>query len=248
MTTAAALGSRNAVRAVDATKTYGTGAMAVTALDRVSLTVPEGSFTVIMGPSGSGKSTLLQCLAGLDQVTSGEVYIGDVGLSGASEGRLTALRRDTVGFIFQGFNLLPALTARENILLPSGLAGTRPDPQWVQQVVTTLGLTERLEHRPAEMSGGQQQRVAIARALIARPKVVFADEPTGNLDTSSGEEVLRTLTSAVRDLGQTVVMVTHDARAAGYGDEVVFLADGRLAGRLADPTEKAVLDRLKALG
>lgn len=236
------------MKTTDATKVYGSGPTAVTALDHVSLEIPQGSFTVIMGPSGSGKSTLLQCLAGLDHLTSGEVVIGDVSLDRASEARLTELRRHTVGFIFQGFNLLPALTARENILLPSGLAGTKPDPQWVEEVVTTMGLAERLDHRPAEMSGGQQQRVAIARALIARPRVVFADEPTGNLDTSSGEEVLRTLGSAVADLGQTVVMVTHDARAAGYGDEVIFLADGRLVDRLPDPTEAAVLDRMKSFG
>jgi putative ABC transport system ATP-binding protein len=236
-----------AVRAVDATKVYGEGAAAVVALDHVSIDIPEGCFTVIMGPSGSGKSTLLQCLAGLDELTSGEVFVGDLSLLGASDGELTALRRESVGFIFQAFNLLPTLSALENILLPSSLAQRRPDPAWVDEVIEAMGLGDRLDHRPSEMSGGQQQRVAIARALVSRPRVIFADEPTGNLDSESGTDVLEKLAGAVSELGQTVVMVTHDTRAAAFGDVVVFMSDGHLVDRIEDPTEAKVLDRLKSL-
>lgn len=220
-----------AVRAVEVTKVYGRGPGAVTALDRVSLGVTAGAMTVVLGPSSSGKSTLLQCLAGLEHVTAGEVFVGDLGLHTASEGRLSRLRRDAVGFIFDGFNLLPALTVGENILAPSRLAGMRPDPHRVEAVVTTLDLTGRLEERPANLTGGEQQRVALARALITRPQVVFADDLTASLDHSCGEDVLATLRSAVESLGQTVVLATDDPRALAYADEVVLLAEGRVADR-----------------
>jgi putative ABC transport system ATP-binding protein len=237
-----------AARAVAATKVYGSGETAVRALDEVSVEIPGGRFTAIMGPSGSGKSTLMHCLAGLDTLTSGQVFIGEVQLGSLPDKQLTLLRRQRVGFVFQSFNLLPTLSALENITLPLTLAGSRPDPDWFDQVVDTVGLRERLAHRPAELSGGQQQRVAIARALVARPRLVFADEPTGNLDSAASAEILGFLRRAVTRLGQTVVLVTHDPVAAAYADEVLFLADGRIVGRLPRPTPQTVLDRLKTLG
>jgi putative ABC transport system ATP-binding protein len=236
-----------AARAVDVWKTYGSGDAAVTALRGVSVQLERGRFTAIMGPSGSGKSTLMHCLAGLDTVTRGEVYVGDTKLNGLSDRRLTALRRDKVGFIFQQFNLLPTLTALENITLPLAIAGRRPDADWLAEVVDTVGLADRLTHRPSELSGGQQQRVACARALAARPEVIFADEPTGNLDSRSGAEVLGFLRRSVDEFGQTIVMVTHDPHAASYADRVVFLADGELVDELTDPTAPAVLEKMKHL-
>jgi putative ABC transport system ATP-binding protein len=224
-----------ALRTIGLSKVYGDGATAVTALDSLDVTFEAGRFHAIMGASGSGKSTLLHCLAGLDRPTSGAVRIGDTDLTTLSDEKLTLLRRDHVGFVFQKFNLLPVLSARENILLPLAIAGRRPEPAWFEQVVAAVGLTDRLGHRPSELSGGQQQRVAVARALITRPWVVFADEPTGNLDSRSGAEVLGLLRDAVRLLGQTVVMVTHDLHAAAHCDRVVFLADGRFASAVDDP-------------
>ncbi|MFJ3876020.1 ABC transporter ATP-binding protein [Streptomyces sp. NPDC090077] len=235
-----------AARATALTKTYGRGGTRVTALDAVSVEFARGRFTAVMGPSGSGKSTLMHCMAGLDPVTSGSAQIGGVELSGLDDRRLTRLRREKVGFVFQGFNLLPTLTALENITLPLRLAGRRPDPAWTDTVVATVGLGGRLAHRPAELSGGQQQRVAVARALVSRPEIVFADEPTGNLDSRSGAEVLGFLRDSVRELGRTVVMVTHDPVAAAHADRVVFLADGRLVDELREPTSGAVLDRMLA--
>jgi putative ABC transport system ATP-binding protein len=237
-----------AARAVGASKVYGSGSTAVTALDAVDVDVPAGRFTAIMGPSGSGKSTLLHCLAGLDTLTSGQVFVGDAELNRLSERELTRLRRDEIGFVFQAFNLVPTLTARENILLPLSLAGRRPDDGWLDTVVTTTGLADRLGHRPAELSGGQQQRVAVARALVSRPEVVFADEPTGNLDSRSSAEILDFLRRAVHEMGQTVVMVTHDPVAASYADAVLFLADGRIVDVMFEPAPERVLDRLKKLG
>jgi putative ABC transport system ATP-binding protein len=236
-----------AARAVDVVKSYGSGQTAVRALDHVSVDVMRGEFTAIMGPSGSGKSTLMHCLAGLDSVTSGSVSIGDVELRGLSDKRLTALRRNRVGFVFQSFNLVPTLTALENITLPITIAGRRPDAAWLTTVVDTLGIGDRLSHRPSELSGGQQQRVAVGRALVARPEIIFGDEPTGNLDSRSSTDVLTMLRRAVDGLGQTVVIVTHDARAAAYADRVLFLADGRIVDELRSPTADAVLDRMKAL-
>ncbi|MER5456613.1 ABC transporter ATP-binding protein [Micromonospora sp. NPDC002389] len=236
-----------AVTARGLSKRYGTGPAAVVALDRVDLDVAAGRFTAIMGPSGSGKSTLMHCLAGLDRPTAGTVYVGDAELGRLDDRRLTLLRRDRVGFVFQKFNLLPALSAAENITLPLDIAGRRADPAWLRQVVAAVGLTDRVRHRPAELSGGQQQRVAVARALITKPWVIFADEPTGNLDSRAGAEVLRLLREAVDSLGQTVVMVTHDPVAAGYADRVVFLADGRPVRELTEPTAELVLDVLAGL-
>jgi putative ABC transport system ATP-binding protein len=236
-----------AARAVDVTKVYGSGDAAVTALDGVTIDIERGQFTAIMGPSGSGKSTLMHCLAGLDFVTKGEVYIGDERLTGLSDRGLTALRRDKVGFVFQQFNLLPTLTAGENITLPLSIAGRRPDADWLAEVVQAVGLADRLKHRPSELSGGQQQRVACARALVARPEVIFADEPTGNLDSRSSAEVLDFLQHSVRDFGQTVVMVTHDPNAASYAHRVVFLGDGRIVDELLEPTADGVLERMKYL-
>jgi putative ABC transport system ATP-binding protein len=237
-----------AAGAVAVTKTYGRGPAAVTALDQVSVSFAAGRFTAVMGPSGSGKSTLLHCLAGLDSVDAGTIWLGGTDLSGLDERQLTHLRRDRVGFIFQSFNLLPTLTAAENISLPQTIARRTPDRAWLDRVVQAVGVADRLSHRPAELSGGQQQRVAAARALAGRPAVVFADEPTGNLDSRSGGELLGLLRRCVDELGQTVVMVTHDPVAAGHADRVVFLADGRVVDELADPTAALVLDRLKALG
>jgi putative ABC transport system ATP-binding protein len=235
------------VRAENARKVYGTGETAVTALDNVTLSIPSGQFTAIMGPSGSGKSTLMHCLAGLDTLTAGQVFIGELELGQLSDRQLTQLRRDRIGFVFQAFNLLPTLSALDNITLPVTLAGAAPDPDWLETVIGTVGLSGRLSHRPAELSGGQQQRVAVARALATRPDIVFADEPTGNLDSRSGAEVLQFLRGAQETLHQTIVMVTHDPVAASYADTAVFLADGRLVGSLDRPTAPAVFDYLKTL-
>jgi putative ABC transport system ATP-binding protein len=246
--------ARIAARAVDLRKTYGSGDSEVRALDGVSVDLTAGEFTAIMGPSGSGKSTLMHCLAALDTPTSGQVVVGDTDLSRLRDKALTALRRDQVGFVFQAFNLIPTLSARENILLPLSLAGRRPDQAWFDTVVDTVGLRDRLGHRPAEMSGGQQQRVACARALVSKPGIVFADEPTGNLDSTSGAEVLSFLRRSVDEFGQTIVMVTHDAVAASYCDRVIFLADGRLVDEIRRPEgEQAsqvdlILQRMAAIG
>jgi putative ABC transport system ATP-binding protein len=237
-----------ASRAVGLVKVYGSGEEAVRALDNVTVGFPAQRFTAIMGPSGSGKSTLMHCLAGLDTPTSGTVLLGDVELGGLSDKKLTLLRRERVGFVFQAFNLVPTLTAGENVTLPLTLAGARPDPDWIGAVTGTMGLADRLSHRPAQLSGGQQQRVAVARALASRPQVIFADEPTGNLDSKSGGELLRLLREVVDEFGHTVVMVTHDPVAAGHADAVVFLADGHLAGHLDKPTPQRVLDQMKTLG
>lgn len=237
----------SAVRSLGLTKVYGRGEAAVTALAGVDVGFARGAFTAIMGPSGSGKSTLMHCLAGLDTPTSGQVWLGDTELSALSDGDLTRLRRIRIGFVFQSFNLLPVLNARANILLPMQLAGTPPNADWVDAVISRLGLADRLTHRPHELSGGQQQRVAIARALLPRPDVVFADEPTGNLDSLSSGQVLALLRSSVRETGQTVVMVTHDPIAASYADRVVLLADGSLAGELMAPTADDVIDALREL-
>ncbi|NGN65902.1 ABC transporter ATP-binding protein [Streptomyces sp. A7024] len=236
-----------AARVIDAVKVYGVDDTEVRALDGVSVDFPAARFTAIMGPSGSGKSTLMHCAAGLDSLTSGGAYIGDTELSGLDDRRLTLLRRDRIGFVFQAFNLLPTLTVAENITLPMDLAGARPDPEWLETLIDVVGLRDRLHHRPSELSGGQQQRVAVARAFAGQPDVVFADEPTGNLDSRSGEEVLNLLGRTVREMGRTVVMVTHDPVAAAHADEVIFLADGRLVDRMQNPTADSVLDRMKSL-
>jgi putative ABC transport system ATP-binding protein len=237
-----------AARAVGVTKQYGDGDAAVRALDDVSIAIEAGQFTAIMGPSGSGKSTLLHVLAGLDRPTSGEIYVGDTEITSLNDKRLTLLRRDQIGFIFQSFNLLPTLTAAENIELPMRIAGRKPDALWVRSIVETVGLTDRLGHRPAQLSGGQQQRVAAARALAGRPQVVFADEPTGALDSRAGAELLGFLQNAVHQTGQSVVMVTHDPAAASYADRVVFLADGQIVADMSDPTTSSVFDFMKNLG
>ncbi len=237
-----------AVRAVGLVKTHGRGDTAVDALGGLDVAFARGHFTAIMGPSGSGKSTLLQCLAGLDDVTSGQVWLGDTELTRLKEVELTRLRRDRIGFVFQSYNLLPTLDAEQNMVLPMQLARRRVDPAWFDAVVDRLGLADRLRHRPHELSGGQQQRVAVARALLPRPDVIFADEPTGNLDSRSGAEVLALLRSSVRETGQTVVMVTHDAVAAAHADRVLLLADGRHAGEIQAPTVDVVLDALRGLG
>src|SRR5262245_26880619 len=237
-----------AARTEAISKVYGKGDATVVALDNVSIAFARGRFSAIMGPSGSGKSTLMHCVAGLDTVTSGRVFLGDVELGRLSDRKLTKLRRDRVGFVFQAFNLVPTLTALENITLPQRLAGRHTDKAWLDAVVTTVGLGDRLEHRPSELSGGQQQRVAVARALAARPDVVFADEPTGNLDSRSSAEVLNFLRHAVDQLGQTIVMVTHDPGAAGYADRVTFLADGRIVDEMPHPNADQVLDRMKRMG
>jgi putative ABC transport system ATP-binding protein len=236
-----------AAGAADLWKVYGTGEAQVVALRGVNVELERGRYTAIMGPSGSGKSTLMHCLAGLDSVTRGTVHIGTTQLTGLGDAGLTKLRRDKVGFIFQQFNLLPTLTAEENILLPLNIAGRKPDQQWYDTVIDTVGLRDRLRHRPAQLSGGQQQRVACARALVAKPEVIFADEPTGNLDSRSGAEVLGFLRNSVRDFGQTIVMVTHDPNAASYADRVIFLADGQVVAELTAPTADTVLDTMKRL-
>jgi putative ABC transport system ATP-binding protein len=240
--------TRIAARAVDAVKVYGRGPTQVRALDGISISFEAGRLTAIMGPSGSGKSTLLHCLAGLDNLTSGAVFIGDTDLTTLSDKELTVLRRDRVGFVFQAFNLLPTLTAAENITLPVSLAGRRPDDAWLRTLVTSLGVEDRLRHRPSELSGGEQQRVASARAMVTRPELIFADEPTGNLDTKTATELLELTRAAVDGFGQTVVVVTHDPRAASYADRVVFLADGRIVSEIRNPTKNGILDELKALG
>jgi putative ABC transport system ATP-binding protein len=237
-----------AARAVAATKAYGKGDGLVRALDAIDVEFYVGQYTAIMGPSGSGKSTLMHCLAGLDELTDGHVLIGDVDLTTLSDKKLTQLRRDRLGFIFQAFNLVPTLNALENITLPMDLAGRTPDRGWLDLVVATVGLENRLKHRPSELSGGQQQRVAVARALAGRPDIVFADEPTGNLDSRTGAEILAFMRQAVTEMGQTIVMVTHDPVAASYADRVVFLADGHIVDELAEPTAATVLDRMKDLG
>ena len=236
-----------ASRAVNATKIYGSGSTEVTALDGLSVDFEHGVFTALMGPSGSGKSTLLHCLAGLDRLTSGEAMLDDVDLTTLDERRLTEMRRDKVGFIFQGFNLIPTLTAVENITLPSKLARRDFDQEWFDRIVDTVGLRPRLGHRPTELSGGEQQRVAAARALVSRPAVIFADEPTGNLDTRTGAALLSFLRDAVAELGQTIVMVTHDPTAASYAGRVVFMADGAVVDELAAPTSEKVIDKMRTL-
>ena len=236
----------HAAHATALTKVYGSGDTQVTALDAVDVAIETGRYTAIMGPSGSGKSTLMHCLAGLDNLTSGQVWIGDVELSALSDKKLTALRRDAVGFVFQAFNLVPTLSALENITLPLDIAGRKPDQEWLDTVIDTVGLRDRLRHRPSELSGGQQQRVACARALASRPTIVFADEPTGNLDSRSGAEVLGFLRRSVDEFGQTIVMVTHDPGAAGYADRVLFLADGRIVDEMLEPTAARVLERMTA--
>ncbi len=237
-----------AARTRNLTKRYGSGDTAVCALDDVTVELAAGQLTAIMGPSGSGKSTLMHCLAGLDTPTSGHVWLGDTDLVLLGDRALTLLRRKRVGFVFQSLNLLPMLTAKQNMLLPLKLAGRRPDRDWMTHVVEVLGLADRLDHRPSELSGGQQQRVAVARALLTRPDVIFADEPTGALDSQTGAQMLSFLRASVRELGQTVVMVTHDPRAAAYADRVVLLADGRVAGELCEPDADAVLDAMRTLG
>ena len=237
-----------AARAEEVTKIYGTGEAAVRALDNISVEFATGRYTAIMGPSGSGKSTLLHCLAGLDSVTAGRIMLGDIDISACSEKQLTVIRRDKIGFVFQSYNLIPTLNAIENITLPLALAGKKPERRWLNRVIATVGLADRLNHRPSELSGGQQQRVAVARALASRPEVIFADEPTGNLDSKASAEILEFMRKAVSDLGQTIVMVTHDPVAAGYSDRVVFLADGKIVDELQDPTAETVIDRAKNLG
>lgn len=245
MTATTATTTTVAARASEIWKVYGSGEARVTALRGVSLDLRRGQFTAVMGPSGSGKSTLMHCMAGLDTVTRGDVYIGQTKLTGLSDAGLTRLRRDQVGFVFQQFNLLPTLSAKENILLPMSIAGRKPDKAWYDTVIETVGLRDRLSHRPSQLSGGQQQRVACARALVSRPEVVFADEPTGNLDSRSGADILGFLRRSVTEFGQTVVMVTHDANAASYADRVIFLGDGRIVTEMTNPTPDAILDTLK---
>jgi putative ABC transport system ATP-binding protein len=242
------VGLKAAARTVDAVKVYGKGPIEVRALDAVTVEFAAGRYTAIMGPSGSGKSTLLHCVAGLDTLTSGQAFIGDADLGTLNDQRLTILRRDRVGFVFQAFNLVPTITAAENITLPLLLAGRKPDQDWLAGVIGTLGIGDRLHHRPDEMSGGQQQRVAVARALVSRPEIIFADEPTGNLDSRAGTEVLGFMRRAVDDMGQTIVMVTHDPMAASYADRIVFLADGRIVDEMHQPTADQVLERMKRFG
>ena len=244
----ASLGTAPAARIIDGVKIYGTGPAAVRALDAISAEFTAGAFTAIMGPSGSGKSTLLHCLAGLDRLTSGQVLLGDIELSKLDDKAMTLLRRERIGFVFQAFNLVPTLTARENVTLPLTLGGKKPDQSWLAELAGALGITDRLGHRPAELSGGQQQRVATARALITRPNLIFADEPTGNLDSRSATELLTQIRRAVDEYRQTVVMVTHDPRAAAYADRVLFLADGQVVRELAAPTADAILDVIREQG
>ncbi len=236
-----------AARVEDVTKVYGAGEAEVRALDGISRDFPRGRFTAIMGPSGSGKSTLMHCMAGLDRVTSGRAWIGDIEISALPEKRVTQVRRDAVGFVFQAFNLVPTLTARENILLPLDIAGRDPDEDWFRTVIGSLNLADRLSHRPSELSGGQQQRVAAARALIARPQIVFADEPTGQLDSRSSAELLGVMRRAADEFSQTIVMVTHDPGAASHADQVLFLADGRIVDEMDSPTADSILERMKSL-
>ncbi|MFO7592283.1 MAG: ABC transporter ATP-binding protein [Acidimicrobiia bacterium] len=237
-----------AARAVDASKIYGSGEAEVRALDGIDVEFERHRYTAIMGPSGSGKSTLLHCLAGLDRVTSGQVFLGDVEISACAEKELTLIRRDSIGFVFQTFNLIPTLTAEENITLPLALAGRKPEGDTFDRIVETVRLRDRLSHKPSELSGGQQQRVAVARALLSQPEIVFADEPTGNLDSKSGAEILGFMRKAVDDLGQSIVVVTHDPNAASYADRVVFLADGKIVAELDAPTTDSVMDMMKQLG
>lgn len=236
-----------AARAVGATKIYGQGDTKVTALNDVSVDFARGQFTAIMGPSGSGKSTLMHCLAALDDLTEGSVYLGEIELTGMGDRELTELRRDKIGFIFQSFNLIPTLTAKENIVLPASIAGRTTDKEWFDQVIEILGIGDRLSHRPSEMSGGQQQRVAAARALASRPEIIFGDEPSGNLDSKSGAELLGFMRQAVDEHGQTIVMVTHDAISASYADRIVFLGDGKIVDEMLEPTAEKILDRIKTL-
>jgi putative ABC transport system ATP-binding protein len=237
-----------AARCEGATKVYGSGDTQVRALDGVSVGFERGRFTAIMGPSGSGKSTLMHCMAGLDRLTSGQTWVGDQEVTKLNDRQLTELRRDHIGFVFQAFNLVPTLDARENITLPMALAGRPADNAWLDSVIGAVGLGDRLKHRPAELSGGQQQRVAVARALASRPEIIFADEPTGNLDSRSGAEILSFMQRATVELGQTIVMVTHDPVAASYAGRVVFLADGQIVGEIRDPTPQLILDQMKSLG
>jgi putative ABC transport system ATP-binding protein len=246
--TAVVEASEAAARAIDAIKVYGRGDTAVRALKGVTVDFAAGHFTAIMGPSGSGKSTLLHCLAGLDRLTSGEVVIGGARLGTLDDRSLTTLRRDRIGFVFQQYNLVPTLTAWENMTLPFGLAGRQPDQEWLSTLVASLGLADRLRHKPAELSGGQQQRVAVGRALATRPQIIFADEPTGNLDSRAGAEVLGFLRNSVREWGQTVVMVTHDPGAASYADRVVFLGDGLIVDETMDPAAEEIIDYMKRWG
>ena len=246
-------GSRSATAvaaagAIDAVKVYGKDDSEVRALDGVTVSFEAGRFTAIMGPSGSGKSTLMHCLAGLDSLTGGSVYVGETYLASLNDKQLTELRRTEVGFIFQAYNLVPTLTALENITLPLLLGGSKGDQQWIDRVIDTVGLRPRLKHRPSELSGGQQQRVAVARALASKPTIIFADEPTGNLDSRTGAEILAFMRLAVRELGQTIVMVTHDPVAASYADRVVFLADGKIVDEMLEPSADRVLDRMKHFG
>jgi len=247
MTMTTSIDTGIAARAINLVKLYGHGDNQVRALDGLSVEFRRGEFTAIMGPSGSGKSTLMHCLAGLDVATSGTVAIGSTDLTGLSDKKMTKLRRDRIGFVFQAYNLVPTLTAIENITLPLDIAGKKPNAQWLQQIITTLGLADRLTHRPSELSGGQQQRVACARALVSQPEIIFGDEPTGNLDSRSSGEVLGILRESVNRLGQTVVIVTHDPRAASYADRVVFLADGHIVDEMREPTAERVLDHMKKL-
>ena len=237
-----------AARAVHASKIYGEGDTQVRALNMIDVSFGRAAYTAIMGPSGSGKSTLLHCLAGLDRLTTGQVFLGDIDISSLSEKELTKVRRDRIGFIFQSFNLIPTLTAEENITLPMALGGRKPDNEWLQQVIDTVRLGDRLNHRPSELSGGQQQRVAVARALASRPEVIFADEPTGNLDSKASNDILSFMQGAVRQYEQTIVMVTHDPHAASFADRVVFLADGHIVDEITEPSADAVLDKMRKLG
>jgi putative ABC transport system ATP-binding protein len=243
-----AVSASTAAMAQHASKVYGTGETEVRALDDVSVEFERGRFSAIMGPSGSGKSTLMHCIAGLDRLTSGQVFIGDADLSSLSEKQLTLLRRDKIGFIFQAYNLIPTLSARENIVLPMALAGNEPAKEWMDELTGILRLQDRLTHRPSELSGGQQQRVAVARALASKPEIILADEPTGNLDSRSSGEILGFMRKAVDDLGQTIVMVTHDPVAASYADRVVFLADGKIVDEEQSPTADTVIEHMKSLG
>lgn len=248
MTTTSPPTTAVAARAVHASKIYGEGETEVRALDDVDVDFARGAYTAIMGPSGSGKSTLLHCIAGLDSLTSGQVFLGDTELGSLSEKHLTQVRRDKIGFIFQTYNLIPTLNALENITLPMALAGRDGDQAWIDRIVDTVDLRSRLKHRPSELSGGQQQRVAVARALASQPEIIFADEPTGNLDSKSGSEILDFMRKAVVELGQTIVMVTHDPNAAAYAGRVIFLADGRIIDELRQPTAQDILDRMHKLG